>query len=153
MKAYINHLLEDIAKAQRSEDIPATFGVQQPQTIEDEFAEIERWLEYEPEHTFSHYCGLEKEQFPPAGQLTEEQLLQINKSFRHLLFTYNLDVSLPDDIPPGMEYTLLVSVLDRKTDIVSSGFMTFEFCNYDSQSCPLNNIAPAGSLKMMPMTT
>lgn len=136
MQSYINQLLEDIVQAQKSEDVDATFGDAEPQTIEDEFAEIDRWLEHEPEHTFSYYCGLEKEQFPPAEKLSIKQTQQITEAFMHLLFTWNLGAAIPKNIPPRKKYTLLISVLDEKTDIVNSGFMTFEFCNYDPPSCP-----------------
>jgi hypothetical protein len=137
MQPYINHLLEDITKAHRTEElIPAMLDSPKTQTIEDDFAEIERWLENDPIHTFSYYCGLEKELFPPAEQFSKKQLLSIIKAFKHLLFSWNLDASIPKNVPPAKTYSLLLSVLDRKTDIVNSGFMTFEFCNYDSSTCP-----------------
>ncbi|MEP7168015.1 MAG: hypothetical protein ABI855_01465 [Bacteroidota bacterium] len=136
MQSYINHLLEDITKAQRAElsiaEIVATF----PKTFEEEMEEIERWVEHEPMHTFSYYCGLQKEQFPPAEKLNKKQLQQIIKAFNHLLFTWNLSADIPEAIPLNKNYSLLISVLDEKTDIVNSGFMTFEFCNYDPPSCP-----------------
>lgn len=137
MQSYINYLLQDINKAQRTEESCIITDKKESQSIEEHFAEIERWLEgEEPAHSFSYYCGLQKEQFPPAEKLTKVQLLQINDAFRHLLFTWNLDASIPKEIPPAKTYSLLTSVLDEKTDIVNSGFMTFEFCNYDPESCP-----------------
>lgn len=136
MQSYINQLLEDIANAQREELTLAEIVSGFPSTIEEELEEIERWVEHEPTHTFSYFCGLQKVQFPPADRLTKNQLQQIIKAFNQLLFTWNLDTAIPKKIPPAKYYSLIVSVLDEKIDIVNSGFITIEFCNYDSASCP-----------------
>lgn len=137
MQAYVNHLLQDIIDAKRAEIDFTKNDKEAPQTLEEEFEEMERWLEgEEPAHTFSYYCGLQAEPFPPSHMLTSKQIKQISKAFNHLLFTWNLGVNIPKRIPPEKTYDLLISVLDKKTDIVSSGCMTFEFCNYDPPSCP-----------------
>lgn len=136
MQSYINHLLEDIVNAERADEMKTNFGSEKEQTFEEHIEEVERFLEQNPAHTFSYYSGLKKEQFPPVEKLNEEQLLQINKAFEHLLFTWNLDVAIPEGIPSAKYYLLLISVLDEKTDIPESGFITFEFCNYDPPSCP-----------------
>jgi hypothetical protein len=137
MQAYINHLIDDIKNAQRPLEAYPLPAKEETPSIEEHFAEIERWLQREePAHTFSYYCDLQKEIFPPAEKLTKKQLLQINKAFRHLLFSWNLDAYIPKEIPPAKTYSLLVTILDKKTDIVSSGFITFEFCNYDYPTCP-----------------
>jgi hypothetical protein len=138
MQSYVNHLLQDIIDAQRAEIDFTKIGKEEPQTIEEHFEEIERWLEgEEPAYTFSYYCGLKTEQFPPSHMVTQEQVMQINEAFKHLLFTWNLGADIPEKIPAAKTYDLLIPVLDKKTDIVTSGFITFEFCNYDPPSCPL----------------
>ncbi len=139
MQSYINHLIEDIANAHRAEQSYTAPAVEKDESMEAHFAEIERWIEHEPTHTFSYYCGLQKEQFPPAEKLTEEQMQQINKAFGQLLFTWNLDTAIPENVPTALTYTLLVSVLDEKMEPVTSGILTFEFCNYDSASCPFGH--------------
>ena len=136
MQSYINHLIEDITQAERSQELYTRDNFGQPKTLEEEFAEIERWLEQGPAHTFGYYCGLEQEQFPPAEKLTEKQLKQVIKSFSHLLFTWNLNADIPANVPLNKKYALLISILGEKTDIVSIGFLTFDFCNYDPPSCP-----------------
>jgi hypothetical protein len=136
MQTYINYLIEDIINAERTDGITTDHSTEKQQTFEEYIAEVERYLEQNPARTFSYYCGLNKEQFPPAEKLSEEQILQISKAFKHLLFTWNLDVSIPESIPSAKYYSLLISVLDEKTEIVDSGIITFEFCNYDPPSCP-----------------
>ncbi len=139
MQKYINQLLADIINAQRPEQpIPETnpVPVSDEEKMRQHFEEVEHWLEHDPMHTFSYYCGLEKEIFPPAEKLTEKQLLEINEAYRHLLFSWNLDADIPQELPATMKYKLLISTLDKKTDIVNDGFITFEFCQYHPPSCP-----------------
>jgi hypothetical protein len=149
MQSYVNHLLQDIIDAQRAEIDYSEIYKSKPQSIEEHFEEIERWLEgEEPAHSFSYYCGLQTEQFPPSDKLTEEQVMQINEAFKHLLFTWNLGADIPAKIPPAKTYDLLIPVLDKKTDIVNSGFITFEFCNYDPPSCPFEEYCTCKDFEM-----
>ncbi len=68
MHPYLPHLLSDIAAACR-EEIPQEEV--RPQTMEEHFEEIDRWLEGEDApYIFGYYCGLNAENFPPAEQLT-----------------------------------------------------------------------------------
>jgi hypothetical protein len=141
MQSYINHLLSDIAEACREEQPEARSPIaaeNDVEAIERYFEEVERWLESEPDHDFSYYCGLQKEQFPPVDKLTNEQMEALSHAFERLLFTWNIGVELPDKLPIPRKYTLLVSVLERKVAIVESGFETIEFCSYDPPTCPFN---------------
>ena len=141
MQSYINHLLSDITEACREEQ-PETYssasGENDVEAIERYFEEVERYLENDPEHDFSYYCGLQKEQFPPAEKLTNEQLEAVSIGFEKLLFTWNIGVEMPDKLPASQKYNLLISVLERKVAIVENGFETIEFCSYDPPSCPFN---------------
>jgi hypothetical protein len=141
MQSYINHLLADIVEASREQQ-PETFsaaaGENDLETIERYFEEVERWLENEPVHDFSYYCGLLIEQFPPTEQLTSEQMEAVSLAFEKLLFTWNIGVEMPEKLPISRKYTLLVSVLDKKVAIVENGFETIEFCSYDPPSCPFD---------------
>lgn len=135
MQTYINQLLEDMENAQRSGDTFVEKNFSHASSIEDEFAEIERWLNNDPVHPFSYYCGLEKEQFPPAEMLSKKQMQQISKAFLSLLHSWNLGADFPKKFPLTNKYTLLTGLLNKKTDIVRHGFMTFDFCSGDSTSC------------------
>lgn len=136
MQTYVDQLLNDIEKAKRKDQ--PWICAEKPSSFEEEMAEIERWLENDPAFTFSYYCGLRKEEFPPAEKLTDDQIHKLKKQFEDLLYTWNLSANIPEEIPPSKAYTLLVSVLDKKVDIPDTGFMTFEFCAYDPPTCPLD---------------
>lgn len=133
MHTYLPHLLADIAAAHRSE------GEGEPHyaaTFEEELEDMERWLHTEPEVTFGQYCGLEGEQFPPAEKWTEEELQEIITAFWHLLFSWNMDANLPEDLPPAMTYDFLVRTLEEKIHVTDSGFTTIEFCWNEPLECP-----------------
>ncbi len=146
MQRYINQLLEDIIKAERetqntlaenlvdhadSLDIDSL----ESDAMDGDFEDLERWMESDPAQTFSHFCGLQKEQLPPAERLTEIQMQQIINAFYHLLHTWNLGASIPEKFPINRHYTLLTSMLDEKTTIVNSGFITFDFCSGNPEGC------------------
>ncbi len=75
MHPYIPHLLTDIVAAHCTEISEEKF----PQTMEEHFEEIDKWVTgEEAEHTFGYYCGLDSENFPPAEQLTDEEMILIH---------------------------------------------------------------------------
>lgn len=141
MQSYINHLLSDIAEACREEQ-PETYSSPSVdndiEATERHFQEVERWLQSDPEHDFSYYCGLQTEQFPPADRLNDIQMEQVCNAFEKLLYTWNIGVEMPEQLPVSKKYTLMVSILERKVMIVSSGFETIQFCRYDPPSCPFD---------------
>jgi hypothetical protein len=140
MQSYINHLLSDIAEAcreEQSEAYAAASAENDLEAMERHFEDVERWLETDPEHDFSYYCGLQKEQFPPPEKLTGAQMENVSNAFERMLFTWNIDVNLPDALPAAKRYTLLISILERKVNIADNGIETIEFCSYDPSSCAL----------------
>ena len=139
MQRYVDQLILDIKNAERKELLPVHNEPEltDEEAIQKHFEEVERWLEgEEPAHTFSYYCDLKKEIFPPPDKLTAQQIEQIVSAFNHLLFTWNLGANIIQTVPKDKFYTLLISVLDEKTDIVTDGFLDFEFCNYHPPTCP-----------------
>jgi hypothetical protein len=139
MQSYINYLLADIAGAGRepvAESRHHTPGGPQ-QSIDEYFREMQQFLENYPQHPFSYYCGLSKEQFPPATQLSEEQMNAICAAFRSMLDTWNITADIHIKVPASKIYSLLVSVLDEKVSIGLDGVTTIEFCNYHPPSCAM----------------
>jgi hypothetical protein len=133
MHPYLPHLLSDIEAACRTE-IP-----EEPVrkiSFEEEMEEVEKWLEgEEPDHTFGYYCRLEADNFPPPEQLTKKDMKEVCKAFKHMMFTWNLDISLPKNFPTSFQYSFLIKTLNEKTAIVNSGFMGFDYCTGYAPDC------------------
>ena len=139
MYPYLPYLLSDIAAAHRA-DIPK----EKPhQTLEEHFEEIDRWISgEEPEYTFGYYCGLSSGNFPPAKQLTDEEMILIHKALEKMMFTWNMGISLPEKLPVAFAYTRIVDSLNIKTDIVNSGQMHFDFCTGYAPDCVFKEYCP-----------
>ena len=134
MHPWLPLLLADITAAQRNE-IPVA-ATEQPMTFEEEMEEIEKWVEgEEPDYTFGYYCGLEGVNFPPPHQLTDEEMKQVLKTFGEMMFSWNLDISLPELLPLPIRYTMTIDTLNTKTAIVNSGMMVFDFCTGYAPDC------------------
>lgn len=133
MHPYLPHLLSDIESARRTE-IP-----EEPArkiSFEEEMEEIERWLEgEEPDHTFGYYCGLDANNFPPPEQLTMKDRKEVCKAFMQMMFTWNLDISMPKNFPTTLRYSFLIKTLNEKTAIVNSGFVSFDYCSGYAPDC------------------
>jgi hypothetical protein len=135
MEAYITHLLSDILEAERPDQL--TLNYVYPEFVEDSPEEYDRWPENDPLYTFGYYCGLKQEVFPPAHMLSTLQMEKLCHAFSKMMFTWNLDTDIPDDVPLSKKYQLLVSTLDMKTEVNNNSLTTFELCSYDPPSCPL----------------
>ncbi len=133
MHPYLPHLLADIEAAHRTE---ITEVETREISFEEEMEDMEKWLEGdEPEHTFGYYCGLESVNFPPASQLTKKDMKLVIKAFKHMMFTWNSGIDLPEKFPVDLQYSFLVKTLDEGTTIVNSGFMTFDYCSGYAPDC------------------
>ena len=135
MEKYIKQLVGDIQNAHRQltkEETEAT------ETFEQHIEEVERFIAGEEDliqQSFGYHCQLNKEQFPPSNRLTSEQMNTVCDAFEKLLFTWNTHADFPDNLPIEMAYETLVSVLDRKFIIPTSGFVGLEFCDYEPEKC------------------
>ncbi|MBX9785589.1 MAG: hypothetical protein K2X48_20085 [Chitinophagaceae bacterium] len=135
MEKWVNHLVEDRKNAHRIPPVKDEKNSNEPQFIEEHFAEVERWLESEPQFTFAQHCGINPDYFPPQHMITDEQLLLLYKSFEALLFSWNLHVDIPESFPKREAYPLIITALNRKVDIEDDGFTTIEFCQYSVKDC------------------
>jgi hypothetical protein len=133
MHPHLPHLLNNIANAHRIEQ---PYESPSAKTFEEEMDEIERWCEGEDyEHSFSYYCGLQVEDFPPPEQLTTEEIIMVNKAFRKMMFTYNHDADFPEALPAALTYSMLVKTLNEKTCIPADGFVSFDYCSGYAPDC------------------
>jgi hypothetical protein len=140
MHPYLPHLLADITAATRP-DIPWEF--EETTSFEEEMEDIENWVAGTlPSHTFSYWCGLKAEEFPPAEQLTDEDMRMVCKAFRHLLFSWNLGIELPENLPPATRYAFMVNTLNEETAIPKSGFMDFDYCSGNAPDCVFKEYCP-----------
>jgi hypothetical protein len=127
MNNWVLHLLADIADA-HCKDVHS--DVQNKQSIEDHLREVEAFIYGpDPKLTLSDYCGLQPVNFPPAKQLTENELRIICDAFLKMLFSWDLDINLPENFPWDRAYQLMVNTLDEKVMINHSGITTFDFCS------------------------
>jgi len=134
MRKYIKQLIEDIQNAHRQF---TKEEAEKAQTFEQHIEEVERYIEGEDlsQQPFSYHCGLQKEQFPPVDRLSNEQMNKVCTAFEELLASWNIHAHLPDKIPVEMAYKVLVDLLDEKITIVTTGFIGWEFCDYEPDSC------------------
>ena len=139
MHPYLPHLLSDITAAHRTEpSLPIV-----AKTFEEQMEEVERWVAgVEEPHTLGYYCGLAKENFPPSEQLTEEDLLLVCEALKKMMYSYNIGIDLPDELPAPLRYGLIVGTLNEKTAIPDNGVMHFDFCTGNAPECVLKEYCP-----------
>ena len=141
MHPYLPHLLSDIAAAFRNE-IPNNAEVP-AMSFEEHIAEVENWLEgKEPAHTFGYYCGLAAINFPPPEQLSDDEIKKVLRAFNKMMFSWNLDISLPEKLPLPIAYAMTVDTLNSNTSIPNSGFMGFDFCTGYAPDCIFKEYCP-----------
>ncbi|MEO6720816.1 MAG: hypothetical protein ABIN67_10625, partial [Ferruginibacter sp.] len=137
---YLAHLLADIIAAHRTE-IP--LEDERAPSFEEHITEVENWLEgKEPVHSFGYYCGLDAINFPPPEQLNDDEIKEVLKAFTQMMFTWNLDIHLPEELPLAIAYTMTVDTLNSKTDVVNSGTMGFDFCTGYAPDCVFKEYCP-----------
>ena len=140
MHPYLQHLFADIADAHKTEPV---FEEKRQLSFEEEMEEIESWVEgAEPEHTFGYYCGLESINFPPAKQLTVEEMKAVMKAFKKMMLSWNLGIDLPELLPVDICYSMTIDTLNMKTSIMNSGFMSFDFCSGYAPDCIFKQYCP-----------
>ena len=139
MHPYIPHLLSDITATHRAKPSLPVFA----KTFEEEMEDIERWVAgVEEPHTLGYDCGLAEEDPPPAGQLTLEDLLLVYDALKKMLYSYNIAIELPDELPATIKYRLTVDTLNEKTAIPETGVMHFDFCMGHAPDCVLKKYCP-----------
>jgi hypothetical protein len=133
MHPYFKHLLEDISEAHSVGQVAEN---SYNKSFEEKMEDVEKWVEGDlNEHTFGYYCGLRSENFPPPEQLSTEEVELINEAFKHMLSTYNHDISLPENLPAKTAYPILVNTLNEKTFIPKDGFISFDYCSGYPPDC------------------
>lgn len=52
-----------------------------------------------------------------------------------MMFTWNLDIDLPELLPLHIAYKMTVDTLNQKTSIVNSGTVGFDYCSGYAPDC------------------
>lgn len=134
MHPYIKHLLQDIKKAERSEN--DNLSQSYPSTFAQEIEEVEGYISGEGEHSISYFIGLKKEHFPPGEQLSEKDISLVLKAFNEMLKTWNAIIDFPEKMPLKKHYEFLRNtVLEENFTPVSFGFIHFDFCSGYAPDC------------------
>lgn len=147
MHPYIPPLIADIEAAHRTDFPPKK---ERKMTMEEHFEEIDRWVSGVDEQPFSHYCGLTTNIFPPAEQLSENEMKIVNKEFFKMLDSWNLWVNLPKNLPVAFAYDLLINLLNKETMIPNEGFVSFDFCTGYTLGCELKEYCPYLKIRNSP---
>jgi|AntRauTorckE6833_2_1112554.scaffolds.fasta_scaffold14529_2 hypothetical protein len=134
MASYLSHLLADIRAAHRVDS-----SKQKPESgsLEEHFKDIDRWISGDAEHTLGYYCGLEPVAFPPYDQLSDEEVRKICDAFTTMLYTWNIALDIPEELPLHRKYKLMVGLLDHKFTVSNAGMIVFDFCTGYAPGCEL----------------
>jgi len=134
MQTYITQLIEDLSAAKNGE-----FNMNQTpmhESFEDYIAEVERYLSGEGEQFIKDILDIQEEYFPPVNRLTDEQLNAVSDAYLDCLYSWNICIDMPDNLPASLKYTLLIGTLKQKVIVMDSGITHLELCHYDSECCP-----------------
>lgn len=134
MQTYITQLIEDLTAAKSKENSINRKLIEED--FEAHIVELERYMNGEGKQRIRKIIGKKKEAFPPADRLTDEQLNAVSEALLDCLYSWNICIDMPEQLPASLKYTLLVYALKYKVVVVSSGFIHLELCNYNSESCP-----------------
>jgi hypothetical protein len=136
MERYIIQLIEDLQARHKPESDPLPFFLGDDDDSDDLFGDVERYLSGGHERRIGDVLDLIPEQFPPVDQLSADHLSRVVQAYHHLLFTWNICTDIPDNLSLTTAYPLLVGTLDREVYLAEEGFVTIEFCTYDTHTCP-----------------
>ena len=94
-------------------------------------------LFYGPRYAMAELFGLEAEAFPPAEQLTAEQVDTLAQAILDLWASVNLKASLPKGLPLRLVYPFLVAAWrDDEVPILHDAKVPLEFCPGHPARCP-----------------
>jgi len=143
MHIYIPYLLGDIENASKNENFYTSYKP----SIENYFEAVESFLDPNASlKSFSSHCGIDSSDFPPAEQLSDDEMKKVVNALNKMMYTWNISVDLPDDMPVDFAYKLTVGVLDRKLAILNHGIVTVDFCTGNPEGCELKEYCPCSKM-------
>lgn len=143
MKAYVNYLLEDIQAAFRPEDFFVKRKKAPPlDELEAKLEEVDNFLNYDQSPVLGKYCGIDRNDFPHADKLEEEDLKLLVSALVKMFESWNILVDLPENLPAEFGYRLVVDLLDRPMPIMQHGFFGMDFCTGNPEGCEFKEYCP-----------
>lgn len=140
MQKYITQLIDDIRRAHgKTGQHQSEFNLDH--SLPDDFQ-----CESEDVFPFKDFCGLSLEQFPPGQMLTEEQKEALCSAFEEMMYSYNLELVLPEELPTSVQYPLLSEMLDKKVPKVEDSLHCVELCQLDPNSCAFGSYCDCKNL-------
>lgn len=136
MQSSIKKLLSDIQLAERkSSTRPEEEG--EHNYWENEFKEIDQYIAGTGDvFTIKDILNLDKEDFPNSDLLSEEEILSILIALDKTLYTWNIAIEYPEEMPKKEQYHFFIEhSLDYETMIMDFGCMHLDFCTGDPTDC------------------
>jgi len=137
MQKYLTQLHGDLKAARRPDQFPtADDQVSEEEATTAMLEEAERFAAREiPTKKFGDTCGIQKVQFPPAEKLSEDQLEALCEAIKDLMWSWFVDITLPESLPIERRYHFLINVFDTEVMLVEDGHIGIELCDYDMEHC------------------
>ncbi len=128
-----DELLENEDFEDDSEDDSAD---EKEDNLQETFAEVERFVSgMPPPLNFGGHCGLKVADFPPAEQLSEEDMKELIKAYRKMGVTWNIDFCFPKKLPTVQHYNILINTLNERIMIMKNGFTGMDYCSGNPDGC------------------
>ncbi len=131
---YIPHLISDIKNAFRPKEERPREALSFELQMEEVENFVTRPLGFQ---TFSSYCGLTREHFPPSEQLSDADMQLVIPEFVQLLKTWHAGVHLSEKMPISFQYDLLIETLEQDFMYMEHGFVGIDFCTGNWDGCRL----------------
>lgn len=125
LERYVGHLVGDLEEAARNSPVrfsPANSGNEAAVTVSI--------------NSMAELVGIEREVFPPAEQLTEQQLTQLVRAIDKLWLAYNLYTFFPDTVPVAERYRFILAKWDEGLQYRSNQMSRIPSCTNQSDNCP-----------------
>lgn len=136
IKRYLEQLVDDVRESAKNKEQNLQF----PKELLDEPPEHLAHLEVIPVQKVYKWMRIDPEAFPPAEQLSDDQIIYFCNLLKQLFEHYNYEVHMPKSLPFRMVYEYLVKALDR-TEACQQGetLNVIAFCDGDETKCPFGS--------------
>lgn len=131
MTKYIKQLIDDFRDSATSVD-----GLMGKRIHPDTAENLEKEVDEAIFINLKEYLNIQPCQFPPASQLTMEQMKEIEQEFILLLKAYGFLVYFPPRVHLTLKYQSLIDLLSREVPILTSFYWHIATCSYEPTECP-----------------